>query len=124
MVRAKARFVAKSFSQIPGVEIMKRSVQRFSLPRKTRLGDRCPIRTSLFHFDAQKASVQSDVSEEVYKRLASGCGSAPGTKVRRRLIFYGLKRSLRQWNSLFVSTLQKYGIEQCAADPYVFQVMR
>ena len=107
VVRAKARLVAKGFSQVPGVDFDETFSPCPQSPSvRLVLGIAVQHNIDLFHFDAQHAFIQSDLSEEVYMRLPAGCGKSSGTTVTLHRSLYGLKQAPRAWHSLLVSTLQ------------------
>ena len=94
VVRAKARLVTRGSSQREGIELS----DTFS-PCPSVVSIRllaalaCELDLDLCHFDAGQAFVQSDLDEEVYNRLPSGCGALSGKVVRLRRSLYGLKQA-------------------------------
>ena len=93
--RAKARFVARGFSQREDVDYL----ETFS-PCPCVPGIRvftviaCELGLDLYHFDAAQAFVQSKLDKDVYLRMPQGCGALSGKVVKLGRSFYGLKQAL------------------------------
>ena len=78
-LRAKARLAARGFRQRAGVDLFETfppcpSVASIRLPAAIAFA----LSLDLCHFDAEKALVQSELSEDVYMRLPKGCRAISG----------------------------------------------
>ena len=94
VVKAKARLVARGFSQRPGVD----NNDTFAPTRATpciRLmaAITFELQLDLSHFDVQQAFVQEELKEVVLMRMPQGCGALSGETVRLNRSLYGLKQA-------------------------------
>jgi len=123
-VRAKARLVARGFSQREGVDYLETfspcpSVSSIRLLTAVA----CELGLDLCHFDAEQAFVQSKLDEEVYLRMPQGCGALSGKVVKLGRSLYGLKQASRTWHHHLVRAMRRLGFEQCAADACVMRLV-
>ena len=93
VVKAKARLVARGFSQREEIDYFETFSPCSSAASIRLLATACELDLDLCHFDAEQAFVQSELDEEVYLRLPKGCGSMSGKVVRLRKSLYGLKQT-------------------------------
>ena len=123
-VRAKARLVARGFSQREGIDFF----DTFS-PCPSVMSIRllaalaCELDLDLCHFDAEQAFVLSDLDEVVYICLPHGCGALSSKVVRLRRSLYGLKQASRTWHYHLVRGMKALGFEQCEADACIMRLV-
>ena len=124
-MKAKARLVARGFSQREGIDYF----DTFS-PCPSAASIRllaaiaCELDLVLCHFDAEQAFVQSELDEEIYLRLPKGCGSMPGKVVRLPKSLYGLKQASRSCHKHLGSGMKALGFKQSEADPCVLRLQK
>ena len=102
-MRAKARLVARGFSQREGYD----DLETFS---PCPCGPSIRLLTAiayelgldLCHFDAEQAFVQSKLDEDVYLRMPQGCEALSGKVVKLGRSLYGLKQASRTWHNHLV----------------------
>ena len=70
--------------------------------------------------DAPSAFVQAPLDEEVYMRSIPGHELPPGKIYRLKQSLYGLKQASRNWNKLFVATIQELELIQLREDNCLF----
>lgn len=121
--RYKARFVAKGFSQRPGLDygetyapVIKHESLRIIL---SIAADRDLTMTQL---DVKTAFLHGDVTEELYIRQPEGFVAAKQDHLVCKLHkgLYGLKQSSRLWNAKFNAFIVKFGLASTIADPCVY----
>ena len=109
-MKAKARLVARGFSQKEGIDYF----ETFA-PTPSAVSIRLIAATSvendlhLFHLDAEQAFVQSKLDTDVYMRMPRGCGDLSGKVVILNKSLYELKQAARTWHELLITTLKKNG---------------
>ncbi|CAN0488837.1 unnamed protein product, partial [Discosporangium mesarthrocarpum] len=120
--RYKARFVAQSFSQIPGVDSFA-PVARMSSVRLL-LALAAEYNWDLVHLDVKTAFLQSELKEEICVRQPRGfenhspSGAPYACRLRRSL--YGLCQSPASWFSTIHQLLLDIELKSCLADPCVY----
>jgi hypothetical protein len=70
--------------------------------------------------DAPSAFVQAPLDEEVYMRSIPDHEPPPGKIYRLKQSLYGLKQASRNWNKLFVATIQELELIQLREDNCLF----
>ena len=121
MVKAKARQVARGFSQREGIDFFETYAPTPSAACIRLLASiACEYDLDLCHFDAEQAFVQSELEEEVFLRLPQGCGKMSGRVVRLNRSLYGLRQESRTWHNHLIVRMKSLGFEQCLADACVF----
>ena len=124
IVRAKARLVARGFSQQEGVDFFETYSPCPSVPCIRLLtAIACEMGLDLCHLDAERAFVQSELDEDLYIRFPKGCGALSGKVVKLGRSLYGLKQASRTWHHHLVRGLLALGFEQCAADMCIFRLI-
>ena len=79
VVRAKARLVARGFSQREGIDFFETfSPCRSAASIRLLVAIACEFGWDLCHFDAEQAFVQSKLDEVVFICLPPGCGELSG----------------------------------------------
>lgn len=120
----KARFVAKGYSQLPGIDfnpneisstVMKMKSLRIILSLTVQAGK------TLRSMDAISAFTQSKLKEEIYIEQPEGFAVDPEHKVLRlRKALYGLKQASENWHQDVVSFMRSQGFQQTKMDDNVF----
>ena len=124
-MRAKARLVARGFSQREGIDYLESFPPCPCVPSIYLLtANACKLRLDLCHFDAEEAFVQSELDEDVYLRMPQGCGALSGKVVKLGRSLYGLKQASRTWHNHLVRGTRSLGVEQCAADACVMRLVK
>ena len=121
----KARWVAKGFSQKPGVDFDETwaPVPRVSSMR-TVLSLAATQNWELFNMDVNSAFLKPYLAEEIYVVQPQGFErtGAKGEKLVCRMLkcLYGLKQAPRYWNSVIDGWMVCYGFTISEADPCVY----
>ena len=112
VLRYKARYVAKGFSQKPGQDFNKTfsPVMQTSLLRSLfALG--AEEDWEIDHVDVKTAFLYGEVDEEIYIRAPDG------TTRRLHKAIYGLRQAGRQWYNRFHKSFERFGMKRCESDP-------
>ena len=112
ILRYKARFVAKGFSQKPGQDfnktfapVMQTSLLRSLFALAAEEDWECD------HVDVKTAFLYDKVDEEIYIH-------APDGTIRRLYkAIYGLRQAGRQWYNRFHKSFERFGMKRCESDP-------
>ena len=83
----------------------------------------CELDLDAYHFNVEKAFVQSNLDEDVFLRLPEGCGRLYGTIVRLNTSLYRLKQASRSWHAHLTTCLKTLGFQQCLSDACVFRLV-
>ena len=121
----KARFVAKGFSQVAGIdyneaEIYAPVVKHDSL--RILLSIAAALDLELMTLDVKTAFLYGELDEELYVRQAEGFVQPGKENYVYRLLkpLYGLKQAPRKWNEKFDSFLVMFGLTRSTADPCIY----
>jgi len=121
----KARFVAKGYSQVPGVdyqetEIYSPVIKHDSL--RVLLSIAAAFDLELHQLDVKTAFLYGDLDETLYVEQPEGFISPGKENLVCRLLkpLYGLKQSPRKWNDKFNSFLTKFGLTRSEFDPCIY----
>ena len=123
-MHAKARLVARGFSQREGTDYLETFSPCPCVPSICLLtAIACELELDLCHFDAEQAFVQSKLDKDVYLRMPQGCGALSGKVVKLGRSLFGLKQAARTWQTHLVRGMRSLGFEQCAADACVMRLV-
>ena len=115
IVKAKARLVARGFSQRPGVdcnEIFAPTPAAACIRMMAAIA--CEIQLDLCHFDVQQAFVQAELQELVLMRMPLGCGYLSGEVMRLNSSLYGLKEASRSSRRHLVTRLKSFVLNRAS----------
>ena len=121
----KARFVAKGFSQQPGVDYNEHETYAPVLKHdslRVLFSIASVLDLELYQFDVKTAFLHGDLDEELYVEQPEGFVQ-PGRErfvCRLKKPLYGLKQSSRKWNEKFNSFLIQFGLTRSTADPCIY----
>ena len=120
MRKLKARFCARGFEQIEGIDynetyapVVNWTTVRFLLTMSILLG----LETKQVDYVA--AFVQSEIDTKVYVEMPRGFGQ-PGKVLKLRKSLYGLTQSPRNFFQHLQTRLHAIGFQSCDADPCLF----
>ena len=124
-MKTKSRLVAKSFSQVAGVDYNEiTSPTPAAAPVKIISAVANEKGLPVYHLDVSQAFVQAPLKEEIFMGLPPGCGELSGKIVRLLKRQYGFKQASREGHMLLVNWfVEEIGLEQCKAEPCVFRLM-
>jgi hypothetical protein len=121
----KARFVAKGFSQVPGVdyneaEVFAPVIKHDSL--RLLLAITAALNLELHQVDVKTAFLYGDLEEELYVQQPEGFIYPGKEKYVCHLLrpLYGLKQASRKWNEKFHHFLTLFGLTRSTADPCLY----
>ena len=125
IVRRKARFMAKGYSQEYGYDYLHTYAPVASITTmRLILALACILDLELDNMDVETAYLQSDLEEKVYVRQPPGClqyGSNGDELVcRLHKSLYGLKQSGRNWHKKIDGWLRGYGFHPPSVDPCLY----
>ena len=121
--KAKASLVARGFGQQLGVDYFNMFAPSPTVSSiKVALAIAVQNDWSLYHFDVKQAFLQAKLDTDVYMELPYGCGERTGKVAKLDRALYGIKQAGRQWLAVLCQTLvDEHGMEQCRADPCVYE---
>ena len=125
--RFKARYVAKGFTQVHGVDFIETwaPVGRYATLRMLLCV--CAVEDlETKHIDIKCAFLNGVLEEEVYMVQPPMFNDGSGRFWRLKKALYGLKQAAREWHRALAKLLSDLGFERCASDPalYVCKVGR
>ena len=122
-IRFKARFVAKGFTQRPGIDFTETfaPVMRKSSVRLL-IAFACRNKMLIHHVDVKTAYLNADLAEEIYIDQPFGYETKTKDKLVCRLnkAIYGLKQSARCWNDKLNEVMSKIGLKHFASEECIF----
>lgn len=123
IVKFKARFVARGFSQVQGLDYQ----ETFSpTVRLSTLRILLAVAThydwEISQIDYETAFLNGELEEDIYIEEPDGFEQVPGKKQVLKLekALYGLKQAPREWNKVLHEQLIESGLTPCAADPGLY----
>ncbi|EWM24819.1 gag-pol polyprotein [Nannochloropsis gaditana] len=125
IVRRKARFIAKGYSQEFGYDYLHTCAPVASMTTiRLILALACILDSELDNMDVETAYLQSDLEEKVYIKQPIGYeqygpnGEELVCRLRKSL--YGLKQSGRNWHKKIDGWFRGYGFHSSSADPCLY----
>lgn len=121
--RYKARFVAKGFSQRPGIDFQETYASVVTHDTfRTVMAETAAEDLEAEQFDIATAFLNGPLVEEIYLAQPEGFVT-PGREdevLRLHKCIYGLKQSSRVWGQHFTDFIKQQGFTQSEADPCFF----
>ena len=119
--RYKARLVARSFTQVYGVDYTDTFAPVTRL-ETLRLLFALAIQKDweVRQIDVKTAYLYGDLDEEVYMEPPEGSTNPKGHVYRLRKAIYGLKQAGREWYKKLKATMAKFGLTQVVSEPHTF----
>jgi hypothetical protein len=113
VARYKARYVARGYAQVEGVDFFETyaPVVRAETVR-VLLSLAATKDWEVRQFDVKTAFLYGPLEEEVYLEQPEGFNDGTGKVCQLKKGLYGLKQSPRQWNGVFHKFLLKYGFRR------------
>lgn len=117
--RYKARFVAKGFSQVEGLDYTDTYAPVVGMMTlKIVLSIAAAKGWDLNQFDVETAFLNAEVEEEIYVKQPEGFHvGGPNMVLKLKKALYGLKQAPYNWNLLLTNCLKKLGLGQSNYDP-------
>ena len=126
IVKPKTRLVARGFSQVHTVDFLETyaptpAASSVKLLVATAVKNDWELR----QVDVKQASIQADLDFNVFLELPDGYGDKSSKVVKLNKSAYGLKQAGRCWAVHHGDVIdRRIGMEQCKADPSVFQLIK
>lgn len=121
VLRHKARFVARGFEQIQGIDfnetyasVVKAPSYKVFFALQSLMGWKC------HQMDVKTAFLQGDIDEQVYITTPDGFPESEGKVLRLKKALYGLKQSPRIWKQHLDEFLVSKGFKISDYDPCVY----
>ncbi len=117
----KARWVAKGFTQRPGMDygsVFSPVIRHESI--KILLTLACTRNLLMRHVDIKTAFLHGDIDRELYVSQPSGYNNGTSDVCKLNRSLYGLKQSPRLWNAKLTKFFVDEGFRQADADPCIF----
>lgn len=125
ITKYKARFVARGYSQIEGLDftetfapVVRKETVR-ALLALAALQD-----YDIKQFDITTAFLYGDLTEEIYVEQPEGYEDGKDRVCRLHKGLYGLKQAPRQWNGKFHKFLIENGFSQSKEDPCLYHTLK
>lgn len=117
IARYKARYVARGFSQVKGLdyqETFSPTVKYVSLRILIALS--VQFDWNIDQIDYETAFLNGDLQEDIYIEEPEGFESNPRRILKLKKALYGLKQAPREWNQKLDSMLKGISFKQCRVD--------
>ena len=117
----KARYVAKGYSQVEGIdynETFSPTARMETL--RTLVQVACQNDLLVHQMDVKSAFLHAPIDEEIYVNQPEGYSTDPSKVWRLKKSLYGLKQSGRNWNVTLYNYLKDIGFTQSKSDPCLF----
>ena len=120
--KLKARFVAKGFSQIEGIDFVETYAPVLKFKSMRTLAAICAqLKLTAYQDDVPSAFLQGDLKETVWMSQPEGYNSKDSNEFcLLNKTIYGLKQSPREWNEVIHKFLIECGFIQSLADPCIY----
>lgn len=119
--RFKARWVAKGYAQIAGIDfdetfapVVRHGSLRILFAVAIKRG------FEIYQMDAITAFLQSDLDEDIYMCQPEGYSDGSDKVCLLKKAIYGLKQAGRQWNLKVNSVLKEFKLQRSSFDPCVY----
>ena len=121
VVKYKARFVARGFSQRPGEDFGETYSPVAMLTTVRLLLALAAVHGWPLHVvDVNNAFLNAPLTEEIYLRQPAGADDGTGRVYRLRKALYGLKQAPLLWNEELGKHLKGHGFTASHSDPSLF----
>ena len=115
----KARFVAKGFSQIEGIDFVETYAPVLKFKSMRTLAAVCAhLKLTAYQDDVPSAFLQGGLKETVWMSQPEGYESNEFCLLNKTI--YGLKQSPREWNAVIQNYLVSKEFVQSKADPCIY----
>lgn len=122
--RYKARFVAKGFSQIPGLDFSDTCAPTGWLATlRLLISLAIQLRWEWDQLDVVTAFLNGSLEEEIYMDPPPGLADSNGKKCCLHQTLYGLKKSPNQWYHRICTWMLSIGFVVSISDPFLFICM-
>lgn len=124
VIRYKARYVAKGYSQLHGIDfnntfapVVRHASIRFLFAVAVKL------RLKIHQLDVVTAFLQGDLNETIFMEQPDAYQDGTGRVCRLNKPIYGLRQASRQWNIKLDEALRKFGLNRSRNDPCIYYSM-
>ena len=121
--KKKARYVARGYSQVEGIDFF----ETFAPVARTEtvcvlLSVAASRNWDIKQFDVRTAFLYGPLDEEVFMAQPEGFDDGSARVCRLRKGLYGLKQAPRQWNGTFHKFLSEFGFVRSNEDPCLYRL--
>lgn len=120
-IRFKARYVAKGYSQLHGIDyndtfapVVRHASIRFLFAVAVKL------RMKIHQLDVVTAFLQGDLKETIFMEQPDSYHDGTKKVCRLNKPIYGLRQASRQWNIKLDTALKSFGLKRCRNDPCIY----
>jgi hypothetical protein len=122
VARYKARYVARGYAQVEGVDFFETYVPVVRAETVRLLLSLAAAKNwDMRQFDVKTAFLYGPLEEEVYLEQPEGFNDGTGRVCKLQKGLYGLKQSPRQWNGVFHKFLLAYGFRRSPDDRCLYK---